>query len=144
MKSAHLPLFLLILTFSSSSQAHELNHSINYGKANILHLTFGDDSPFSYESFEIYPPGESTPFQVGRTDKKGRIIFMADRAGDWRIRAFSEDGHGLDITLPIDEGGLVSETGSSIPNRWIRILSGLGILFGIFGVISLFYRKKSK
>ena len=82
------------------------------------------------------------PFLAGRTDANGRLAFVPDRAGDWRVRAFSEDGHGADFIVPAG-----AESGSPGPSAGLGELGGLAvglsILFGLFGLWSLFLRKKS-
>lgn len=112
------------------------------GNAVIVALRYGDGSPFSYESAEVYRPAESIPFLAGRTDANGRLAFIPDRAGDWRIKAFSEDGHGGDFTV-----ATTGEGGTSAPSVGLGTLGGLAVglslLFGIFGVWSLFLRKRS-
>jgi nickel transport protein len=133
-----LPLALLAGTLN----AHQLNHEVQTGSAVIVELRYGDGSPFGYESAEVYRPAESVPFLAGRTDANGRLAFVPDRAGDWRIKAFSEDGHGGDFTV-----ATTGEGGTRAPSAGLGtlggIIVGLSLLFGIFGVWSLFLRKQS-
>jgi nickel transport protein len=122
--------------------AHALSHTAQPGSAVIVELRYGDGSPFSYESAEVYRPGEAVPFLAGRTDANGRMAFVPDRAGDWRVRAFSEDGHGGDFTVPA-----AGDAGTAAPAAGLGTVGGLAvglsILFGLFGLWSLFLRKKS-
>lgn len=121
--------------------AHALNHSVQPGSAVIVELRYGDGSPFSYESAEVYRPGEAVPFLAGRTDANGRLAFVPDKAGDWRIRAFSEDGHGGDFTAAAaPEGGLSAP--SAEPGTVGGLAVGLSVIFGVFGIWSLFVRRK--
>ena len=112
--------------------AHALSHEAQPGNAVIVELRYGDGSPFSYETAEVYRPAESVPFLAGRTDANGRLAFVPDRPGDWRVRAFSEDGHGGDFTV-----AAVSEGGSSPPSAGLGTVGGLAvglsILFGLSG-----------
>lgn len=121
--------------------AHALSHTAQPGSAVIVELRYGDGSPFSYESAEVYRPGEAVPFLAGRTDANGRMAFVPDRAGDWRVRAFSEDGHGGDFTV-----AAAGDAGTSTPAAGLGTVGGLAvglsILFGLFGLWSLFLRKK--
>jgi nickel transport protein len=122
--------------------AHSLSHTAGQGSALIVELRYADGSPFSYEAAEVYRPAESSPFLAGRTDANGRLAFVPDRPGDWRIRAFSEDGHGGDFTVAAAaEGG--SSTSSAGLGEVGGLAVGLSILFGLFGLWSLFLRKKS-
>jgi len=127
--------------FAGTLHAHALSHTTQPGSAVIVELRYGDGSPFSYELAEVYRPAESVPFLAGRTDANGRLAFVPDRAGDWRVRAFSEDGHGGDFTVAT--GG---EGGTPARSEGLGTLGGfavgLSILFGAFGLWSLFVRKK--
>lgn len=134
-------LVLPVALLAGTLHAHQLNHAVQTGSAVIVELRYGDGSPFGYESAEVYRPAESIPFLAGRTDANGRLAFVPDQAGDWRIKAFSEDGHGGDFTLATGEGG------TAAPSAGLGTLGGLAVglslLFGIFGVWSLFLRKES-
>ncbi|MCU0299967.1 MAG: DUF4198 domain-containing protein [Candidatus Nanopelagicales bacterium] len=135
-------LALPAVLLAGTLHAHALSHTAQSGSAVIVELRYGDGSPFSYESAEVYRPGEAVPFLAGRTDANGRLAFVPDRAGDWRVRAFSEDGHGGDFTVPA-----AGDPGTAAPAAGLGTVGGLAvglsILFGLFGLWSLFLRKKS-
>ncbi|MTW22285.1 hypothetical protein [Allochromatium palmeri] len=122
--------------------AHSLTHSAQPGSAVIVELHYADGSPFSYESTEVYRPAESVPFLVGRTDANGRLAFVPDRSGDWRVRTFSEDGHGGDFTV-----AATPDSDSSAPSAGLSTVAalavGLSVIFGLFGIWSVFVRKRS-
>ena len=86
-------LFLLIFT-ANPALSHDLQYEVSDSQSVVIKFFFGDNMAFSYESYEIYAPNESIPFQTGRTDKLGRISLLPDREGVWRIKIFSESGHG--------------------------------------------------
>jgi nickel transport protein len=132
---------LLLLTTAATVSAHDLHHSVESGSAVIVTLSYGDGAAFSFEAFELFRPGEDTPFSVGRTDALGRVVFVPDVYGDWRLRAFSEDGHGVDVTVAATVAGVVVSTPPSGRSR--QIVTGLSVLFGVFGLIALFYRRKT-
>jgi len=129
------------ILLAGALNAHTLDHSAQPGSAVIVELRYADGSPFSYESAEVYRPAETVPFLAGRTDANGRLAFVPDRAGDWRVRAFSEDGHGGDFTVAAAADG-----GSSAPvglGTVGGLAVGLSVIFGVFGAWSLFARRKS-
>jgi nickel transport protein len=135
-------LLLSAALLAGALHAHSLSHEAQTGSAVIVELRYGDGSPFSYETAEVYRPAESVPFLAGRTDANGRLAFVPDRPGDWRVRAFSEDGHGGDFTV-----AAAAEGGSSPSSAGLGEIGGLAvglsILFGLFGLWSLFVRKRS-
>jgi nickel transport protein len=122
--------------------AHEVLHSVARAGAVAITLSYADESAFAFEGYEVFYGEETIPFQVGRTDQRGRILFAPDRAGRWRVRAFSEDGHGAEFTMETDAQGGVEAAGGSALERYGRIVAGLAVLFGLFGLLQLFYRKR--
>lgn len=132
---------LMLCAACSAARAHGLEHTVSYGDAVVVTITHDDGSPFAFEAVEVLPPGETIPFQQGRTDARGRFAFVPDGDGDWRLRAFSEDGHGLDILVPVSSG--TDTTPARSGGRLSRTIMGVSILFGIFGVIALFIRRRA-
>jgi nickel transport protein len=135
-----------VLAAAGGAGAHELDHAVTRGSAVVVEFRFPDGTPFSYESFEVTPPAEETPFAVGRTDALGRVVFLPDREGDWRVRVFSEDGHGADIVVPaspaeMGEGGAPAGAAAAGAvagtSRASRIALGIGIILGAFGIIGM-------
>ena len=133
------PLFLLL---TNQVTAHSVEyHLSNVGVATVIQFTQGGKNhPFSFKSYEIYSLGNQVPFQVGRTDKLGRVIFLPNKKGEWKIRTFSEDGHGTRVTIKVDEGYEVKQT-TMRTNLYERILIGVSVIFGLLGVLSLFRKR---
>jgi nickel transport protein len=127
--------------FVPSAYCHELLYETTQGDAFVLRLFFSDGTPFSYENYEIIREGENIPFQTGRSDANGRIVFLPDKAGSWRINVFSEDGHGLTITVETSESGALHNTDRPLGNRYDRLIVGVAIIFGLFGLLSLYFRR---
>jgi len=122
--------------------AHDLQYRVDEGGAVYVKFFFGDGNDFSFESYEIYRDGEDIPFQVGRTDAKGRLAFLPDQPGEWRVKAFSEDGHGVDFSLSTDVQGGLEDAAKPLFERHARIITGVAFIFGLFGLINLFARRR--
>ena len=129
-----------IVAGSHPSWAHEVRHSIVQSAATIIQLHYPDGRPFAFEGFEIYRAKEKIPYVVGRTDAKGKIAFLPDSTGTWRVKAFSDDGHGVDLTFETDAQSAVMVQDRSFYERHARILVGIGLILGLFGLISLLTR----
>jgi nickel transport protein len=137
---------LLCLGLPGRVAAHDLQHRIQEGAAVTVELFFADlaeDNAFSFESYEVYRAGEEVPFQVGRTDALGRLAFLPDTAGTWRVKIFSEDGHGADISLTTGAQGGIEGADRPLFERHSRLVVGVSILFGIFGLLNLFARRRT-
>jgi nickel transport protein len=141
MKKLHL-LFSLMLICAAQVQAHDLQYSVGGGQAVVIRLFYVDNSPFTFEGYEIYREGEKLPYQVGRTDSQGRIAFLPDRAATWHIKAISEDGHGLDFKLDTDAAAALSGTEKPFFERYARIAVGIAVILGLFGFLSLYVKRK--
>lgn len=125
-------------------QAHDLHYTATEGEAAILRLFHADDSSFRFEAYEIYREGDSQPYQLGRTDGQGRIAFLPDQAGRWRLIAFSEDGHGLDIRFTTDAMARLSGLDKPFHERHASVFVGVALILGLFGFLMLFVRKKPR
>lgn len=122
--------------------AHELQHTVAPAQALVVELRYADGSPFAFEAYEVHRDGDKIPYQVGRTDAAGRIAFLADGPATWRVRAFSEDGHGLDVRVESTDAGAVETGGQSVFDRFSRIVIGVGVILGLFGILKLFVRRR--
>lgn len=133
-------LMALLCILSTPVAAHEVRHEISAMQAMTVRLVYADGEPFSYENYELYADGSQRPAQTGRTDAKGRVVFLPDQAKSWHLRAFSADGHGVDLTFDTKAGDAQipeAETG-----RHTRLLLGLSIILALFGALQLFFQKK--
>lgn len=135
-------ILLLLLMWCEQASAHEIKVKISKQDAAVVRLSFADGSPFTFESYELFQPDKDIPAQVGRTNAEGQIVFLSGAQTEWRVKAYSGDGHGIDKLVKVEAGGASSSTGSGELPRPLVMLSGIGIVFGIFGVIQLFFRKK--
>jgi hypothetical protein len=141
MSSGRLLVLALCAWLPGQALAHDLRHQIDEGAAVSVRLFFADGSDFAFESYEVYRAGDEVPFQVGRTDLRGRVVFLPDRAGTWRIKAFSEDGHGADFSFSTGAEEGVGERNQTFLDRHLRIVAGVSVIFGLFGVVNLFKRR---
>ncbi|MCS6958301.1 MAG: hypothetical protein RMK75_07620 [Aquificaceae bacterium] len=131
---------LLIFALFSFAFSHDVEHSISReGSCVVVSFYFPDGSAFSYEGYEVFYEGEKVPFQVGRSDALGRVVFCPNRAGFWLVKIRSEDGHGAEVRLKAEGERLEVDRG--IVDRNIKLLAGLGILLGIFGLFEIYVRR---
>jgi nickel transport protein len=137
-------LLIAVLASAWPALAHDLQYTVVSGQAIVIKLFYADDTPFTFEAYEIYRDGEKLPYQVGRSDSQGRIAFLPDRAADWRVKAFSEDGHGLDFKLGTDAAAQLAGSDKPAFDRYSRIFIGLGFILGLFGLLNLYLKRKQK
>lgn len=133
-------LFAIILLIFSFAYSHDLQHSVSReGACTVLSFYFPDGTKFSYEKYEVYMYGEKLPFQVGRTDALGRVVFCPDKDGRWVVRTQSEDGHGA--VVEVDVKGRSVKAEGSLFERYQKVLVGAGLILGTFGILEIFIRR---
>jgi len=123
------------------SAAHALLHERVEADAVVLKLSFPSGDAPLFESYEIYAPGNETPFQTGRVNAIGELSFNPDRPGEWQVKVFTADGHGTVVRVAVDPAGspvTVSATQDAHSHGYAgRVLAGLGYLLGLFGIWAL-------
>lgn len=148
MKRALFLSFALWLAGAVNLNAHEIVQSVSRDDAVVITLSEPDGSPFSYENYEVYREGDEVPYQTGRTDALGRIVFLPDRQGTWRVRAFSEDGHGIDTR--IQAGPADSPDGASKnpeqrgADRYGKLTLGIFVILVAFAVALAILRRRGR
>lgn len=130
----------LILFFFSLTFPHDLEHRVSQeGGCVVVHFYFQGGKGFSYEAYEVFYEADKIPFQVGRSDALGRVVFCPDREGFWTLKVTSEDGHGA--TIKLKAGGKRVEAEKDFFSRYERLFVGVGILLGLFGFSQIFLRR---
>jgi nickel transport protein len=132
------------MLLATSAGAHEVHQRIESAQAVAVHLSYADGKPFAFEAFEAYPDDRAVPAQVGRTDEQGRAVFIPGDSKQWRLKAFSADGHGVDIRFVPPNSSTASVSApmtNEAPNRASLLLFGVSLLFAGFGVMQLWVRK---
>lgn len=134
--------FILLMLISFNVYAHDVHFSVSQGSAYIIDIYYADGTKFAFESYEIYSPdNDKTAYQVGRTNAIGRIAFVPDRSGKWKIKAFSDDGHGTTFEIDVKEGATISEKKVDFFERFAKPIFGTGIILIIFAILNLFVRR---
>ncbi len=134
-------LALLPLLVSAAAFAHDLQYAVEPGPAIVVRLFYADHAAFAGQTWEVFRQGETIPYQSGRTDPLGRLSFLPDRPGEWRLRATSGDGHGLEFSLRTDASQSVAGIERPLFDQYAKPITGAALLFGMFGLAALFVRK---
>jgi nickel transport protein len=135
-------LVALLLVGGRPAFAHRMGHAVSTGEALVVTLSYPFGAPPMFEPYRIYAPDADVAFQTGRTDRLGRVSFLPDRPGDWRIVIATEDGHGAEMSVVVDDGGGVIEPPSAGPGGMARTIAGVGYLFGVAGAVVLWRNRR--
>jgi len=135
---------LLLLALTGVLFAHDLLHTVTAKTAVVVTLTYPDGSPYSYEPYTVYAPQSPTvPFQKGVTAQNGTVAFAAETPGTWIVKTASADGHGAVIAYEAAAMKEAAADAAAMP-YWQRLVTGVALIFGLFGLFVLFKPKKGK
>jgi nickel transport protein len=134
-------LLLTLLVLVSPTWAHTVDYDVASQQATVVTTHMGDEEA-SYAEYEVFAPNQKdNPFQIGRSDARGRVVFLPDQPGKWlvKVKADSQHGvHGAEIEVVIDDKSVIKEFSKPLVATHTRLLIGVSLLFGIFGLFSLF------
>lgn len=135
---------LILLLWLGGASAHEVHHVVAATGAASVSLNYADGSPFAYEKYELYAEGREVPVQVGNTDAAGRVVFVPGETRQWRLKAFSADGHGVDLRFESPAIQTAAATTDAGPGRPTLALFGLGLILALFGLYQLFINRRQQ
>lgn len=135
-------LVAVILTGGQPALAHRMDGEVGHGDALVVMLSYPFGAPPMFESYRIYAPDSEVAFQTGRTDRLGRVSFLPDRPGDWRVVIATEDGHGAELTVGVDNDLGAVETPAAGRRGAAMTIAGVGYLLGVAGALVLWRNRR--
>ncbi|MGB5919310.1 carboxypeptidase-like regulatory domain-containing protein [Arcobacter sp.] len=140
----NIKIFLGAILLNISLFAHGVFYEVVDGAIGIR-VTAPNNIAISNAAITIYAPEASLAFTKGKTDVNGNFAFMPDSHGEWRVKINVPSSHGAhlkDFKINIDKDFKVKSYEKVPYDRYMKILSALGFLLGIFGIIILFKNRK--
>lgn len=138
--------FAIFLAFALNLWAHGLFYSANEGKAIIINANFSKQVSAAYAKIEIYKGDSAIPVVSSKMDSFGRFAFVPNEKGNYRVQIIASSDHGehkVEFGLDADADLNLGEFEKQNYQKYFSILSGFGILFGIFGILAMFKRRKA-
>lgn len=93
---------LLLLLAAAPVAAHGVRTEVAVGAMTVATFVHEDGAPMAGVPFTVQAPGDGGTFLSGSTDLHGRVAFLPDRAGAWKVRVAGADGHGAVVTISVD------------------------------------------
>ncbi|MBK7047169.1 MAG: hypothetical protein IPH48_11820 [bacterium] len=93
---------MLALVPATTALAHGVRTEVAVGAMTVATFTHADGSPMAGVPFTVTTPVGTEAFLTGNTDVHGRVVFLPDRAGAWKVRVAGADGHGAVVTIDVD------------------------------------------
>jgi nickel transport protein len=131
-------LLFVLCVLALAARGHQVASTTTSAPATVVTLSYADGKPFAYEAYELYAGDTELPYQVGRSDAQGRVVFLVEGEGPWRLRAFSADGHGIDTELEVTAPSMAGKPRS----EWSFAVLGGALLLALFGAYQLFLRRR--
>jgi nickel transport protein len=140
---------LLTLVVVSAASAHGTIGAIVDRNTSCASFSYDDGEPMGYVKVSVTAPGLDQPFQSGATDRNGLFCFAPDRNGHWLATANDGMGHQHKLTVtisdPLSDAPTVTTTADSAVSggdRTSRILAGIGIIFGLTGLLGWYLARR--
>lgn len=138
------------ILFALSAWAHGVEGTVSRATGYLITARYDDGEAMSYAKVEITAPDADLPFQIGRTDRNGSMMFQPDSPGNWQVVITDGMGHRKSLDKDVSEGfgdGVRTSdtlsanegTGRLISHRALSIVAGISIIFGLFGTIYGWY-----
>jgi len=121
---------------------HGVETYIEEAKGISITVQYADGTPMASADVKITSPSGKEKSE--QTDDNGRIVFYPDENGKWRIEI--DDGLGHGAVKEIEWSGTIISEEKGRMTQAQKILTGIGIILGISGIISyiLLIREKRK
>ena len=96
--------WLWTLAAPSAAGAHGVIATTETRPAVALRFNYSDGEPLAYAQARVFAPGQTTLEHVNaRTDIAGRLAFVPDRPGEWRVRVDDGMGHAMERSVSVTE-----------------------------------------
>jgi nickel transport protein len=141
--AAAIPACLAVMLATGAAHAHRMDYAATTGEAAVVSVSYPFGQIPMFEPYRVYAPDSEVAFQTGRTDSLGRVSFLPDRSGEWRVVVTTEDGHGIEAAVRIDEAADLVGSDARHSGGPLMVLAGVGYLLGIAGALLLLRRWRS-
>ncbi len=92
----------LCCLLAPSGWGHGVDGYVSPEQGYLIAAMYDDGEPMSYAAVEIKTSDSDLPFQKGRTDRNGLMMFKPDKPGLWQVEVTDGMGHrlALDVDVP--------------------------------------------
>ncbi|MBS3743378.1 MAG: hypothetical protein KGY48_03390 [Wenzhouxiangellaceae bacterium] len=142
---------LVLMSLAATVHAHGVDYRVERGNAVVVHFSSHHDGAMVGAGFRVFSPDRQRIFVSGRTDTRGRAVFIPDAPGNWRLLMATEDGHGAEVEVVVDADQVAARAAhdpdpSAGPamktGRLSATAAGVGYLFGLGGLLALWRRRR--
>lgn len=138
-------LITALVLMPAAASAHGVQTDIERASAVSVRFTLGGEGALADARYRVLAPGSDAPFQRGRSDATGRVVFRPDRAGPWRVHLSTANGHGGRRVIRVADPSTAADQVAQAPSgaSWLlRLGAGAGYLIGLAGVFVLWRQRR--
>jgi nickel transport protein len=112
----------VVLVTPPPAAGHGTQYRVLGANETIVEFSYTDGQPMAFTAFRLFGPGDDrVPIRSGRTDRQGRMAFVPDTDGQWRIEVRDDEGHAVRAAVNA-AAGRVAAQGESFPH-WLGAIS---------------------
>lgn len=136
--------FLLIL-WIGNVYGHGIFYDLKEGNALIFHINFSQTTPASYAKITLYEGDSAIPLLEANCDERGIFAFVPPKKGVYKAHISGTSDHGehtQEFSFEVGKDFSLSEYKQPLYERYSGVLSAIGLLFGLFGILAMLKGKK--
>ncbi len=126
------------------AMAHSIHYTVEQ-KGITIRVFYAAEDPANYAEYEVFGPGDTDPYQIGRTDRRGCLSLLPDRPGDWKVKVSGESAHGfhgITIDFKVDQAMGLEGFSKPLVATHTRLVTGLSLVVGFFGIYAYWRSRK--
>jgi hypothetical protein len=113
--------FAWSLLLGGAALAHGTQYRVLGSSETLVEFAYTDGEAMAFASYQLFGPADAqVPVRSGRTDRQGRVGFVPDASGQWRIEVRDAEGHVVRAVLNSAAGKVAA--GQGLP-AWLGALS---------------------
>lgn len=86
--------------WAGAALAHGTQYRVLGQSETLVGFAYTDGEPMAFAAFTLFGPADgAVPVRSGRTDRQGRVGFVPDAPGTWRIEVRDAEGHAVRAEL---------------------------------------------
>jgi nickel transport protein len=125
-----------------AADAAALPYEVETGPGVSIAVRHADGRVAAREPYVVHAPGVEAPFAEGVTDSRGRVTFLPNQPGEWRVAVTPEQAEPATVTIDVDEAAVMA-----LPHRGLTgfvVASGFfGYLVGLAGILMIWRASRS-
>ena len=120
----------LAILATSAAAAHDITYELRGPGVVRVAFHYGDGSPKTDATFQVFAPNETLPNGSGATDSAGELEFHAAQDGLWRVEVSDASGHTNRARINVLHGWPDTAI-QTVPSWFVTVSLVLNVLLGL-------------